>query len=167
MNVSIFLSLIKEFFQIGVFSFGGGLATLPFLFDISERYAYAIEKGDGLETTLYCPPIGVSLYYTNNNSEDNGGGDNGGNNNNGNNNDDNNEGGGESGLSDIDVSHLVSISPNPASDIVTVQSSFKVKEMEIYNTYARMLYKSEIGDLNGTNVYLYNYLKYQYFYLIC
>lgn len=40
MNVSIFLSLIKEFFQIGIFSFGGGLATLPFLFDISERYGW-------------------------------------------------------------------------------------------------------------------------------
>ena len=34
----IYLNLFIEFFKTGLFAIGGGLATLPFLFDISERY---------------------------------------------------------------------------------------------------------------------------------
>ena len=34
----IYFSLIYEFFKIGLFSFGGGYATIPFLFNISEVY---------------------------------------------------------------------------------------------------------------------------------
>jgi len=33
----IYLQLAWEFFKTGLFSVGGGLATLPFLYDISER----------------------------------------------------------------------------------------------------------------------------------
>ena len=33
---NIYLQLFLQFFNIGIFSFGGGYATLPFLFDISE-----------------------------------------------------------------------------------------------------------------------------------
>lgn len=33
----IFIGLIYEFFKAGLFAVGGGLATLPFLFEISEK----------------------------------------------------------------------------------------------------------------------------------
>ncbi len=33
----IYLRLFCEFFKIGLFSFGGGLATLPFLYDLAGR----------------------------------------------------------------------------------------------------------------------------------
>lgn len=34
------LHLIKEFFQIGLFSFGGGYATLPFLYNLTQHYSW-------------------------------------------------------------------------------------------------------------------------------
>ena len=34
----IYLQLIWEFFITGLFSVGGGLATLPFLYKMAERY---------------------------------------------------------------------------------------------------------------------------------
>lgn len=36
----IYLQLIYEFFKIGLFSFGGGYATIPFLYHISETYGW-------------------------------------------------------------------------------------------------------------------------------
>ena len=33
----ILLRLFYEFFKVGLFSIGGGLATLPFLYDISDK----------------------------------------------------------------------------------------------------------------------------------
>lgn len=33
----IYLKLIYEFFMIGLFTFGGGLATIPYLMDLAER----------------------------------------------------------------------------------------------------------------------------------
>ena len=36
----IYLLLIYEFFKIGLFSFGGGYATIPFLYHISEIYGW-------------------------------------------------------------------------------------------------------------------------------
>ncbi|WP_371926579.1 chromate transporter, partial [Bilophila wadsworthia] len=36
----IFLTLFYEFFKVGLFSVGGGLATLPFLKAIAERYPW-------------------------------------------------------------------------------------------------------------------------------
>ena len=33
----IYLQLFIEFFKVGLFSIGGGLATLPFLYNISDR----------------------------------------------------------------------------------------------------------------------------------
>lgn len=36
----IYLHLILEFFKIGLFSFGGGYATIPFLYHISEVYKW-------------------------------------------------------------------------------------------------------------------------------
>lgn len=37
-NLMLYFHLIKEFAKIGIFSFGGGYATLPFLLDISNKY---------------------------------------------------------------------------------------------------------------------------------
>lgn len=36
----IYLLLFVEFFKIGIFSFGGGYATMPFLYHISEVYGW-------------------------------------------------------------------------------------------------------------------------------
>ena len=38
--MNVFLSLFLEFFKIGAFAIGGGLAALPFLYDIAERYPW-------------------------------------------------------------------------------------------------------------------------------
>jgi len=41
----IVFNLLAEFFKIGLFSFGGGYATIPFLYHISESYHwYTIEE---------------------------------------------------------------------------------------------------------------------------
>ncbi|MCD8377964.1 MAG: chromate transporter [Candidatus Gastranaerophilales bacterium] len=37
-TLALYFNLFKEFFQIGLFSFGGGYATLPFLYDLTNRY---------------------------------------------------------------------------------------------------------------------------------
>ena len=34
----IYLQLAFEFFKIGLFSIGGGMATLPFLMDLTTKY---------------------------------------------------------------------------------------------------------------------------------
>ena len=36
----IYINLIIEFFKIGLFSFGGGYATIPFLYHISETFKW-------------------------------------------------------------------------------------------------------------------------------
>lgn len=36
--MSIYFTLFIEFFKTGLFALGGGLATIPFLYDIMERY---------------------------------------------------------------------------------------------------------------------------------
>ena len=33
----ILLRLFWEFFQVGLFSIGGGMAAIPFLYDLSDR----------------------------------------------------------------------------------------------------------------------------------
>ena len=40
----IYFQLIYEFFKIGLFSFGGGYATMPFLLEISENYGWYTPK---------------------------------------------------------------------------------------------------------------------------
>lgn len=41
----IYLQLALEFFKIGLFSFGGGYATIPFLYHISQEYSwYSLEE---------------------------------------------------------------------------------------------------------------------------
>ena len=34
----IYLTLLYEFFKIGLFAVGGGLATIPFLFDLTNKF---------------------------------------------------------------------------------------------------------------------------------
>ena len=36
----IYIQLFYEFFKIGLFALGGGLATLPFLYDLAARYPW-------------------------------------------------------------------------------------------------------------------------------
>ncbi len=60
----IYLAMIYEFFKVGLFSVGGGLATLPFLFDISERYPWftADELTNMIAVSESTPgPIGVNM----------------------------------------------------------------------------------------------------------
>ncbi len=55
----IYLLLFIEFFKIGLFAIGGGLVTVPFLFDLSETYGWFTTKElidiayQGLERTVY------------------------------------------------------------------------------------------------------------------
>ena len=37
-NKMTYVNLFIEFFKIGLFSFGGGMATIPFLYDMAEKY---------------------------------------------------------------------------------------------------------------------------------
>jgi hypothetical protein len=100
------------------------LYSLRCLNDFERWWFYGAEK-DGEEfISIYAPPINFFLYYDNNshNGED---------------------AGGNSGLSDVNVSHLVSVHPNPAKDIVTVQSSFKVKEIEIHNALGQVVLRKQ------------------------
>ena len=36
----IYLQLFVEFFKIGLFAIGGGMATIPFLYDLSDKYPH-------------------------------------------------------------------------------------------------------------------------------
>ena len=60
----IYLYLFLEFFQAGLFAVGGGLATLPFLYSISDRYGWVThhEIADMLAVSESTPgPIGVNM----------------------------------------------------------------------------------------------------------
>lgn len=64
----IFLTLFYEFFKIGLFSIGGGLATLPFLYKLAEVYPWlpAETIPDIVAAAQFSPgAIGVNLsLYT-------------------------------------------------------------------------------------------------------
>lgn len=56
--------LYYEFFKVGLFAVGGGLATLPFLFKLSEKYTWFTSKmvTDMIAISESTPgPIGVNL----------------------------------------------------------------------------------------------------------
>lgn len=60
----IYLLLIFEFFKIGIFSFGGGYATIPFLYQISEQYKwYSIEELTQMTgiASITPGPIGLNI----------------------------------------------------------------------------------------------------------
>ncbi|MCR4675945.1 MAG: chromate transporter [Sphaerochaetaceae bacterium] len=58
------LILFWEFFKAGLFAVGGGMATIPFLFDIGERTGWytAAELADMIAVSESTPgPIGVNM----------------------------------------------------------------------------------------------------------
>lgn len=62
--MSVYLIMFLEFFKIGLFSVGGGLATLPFLFDLAEKYTWftADELTNMIAVSESSPgPIGVNM----------------------------------------------------------------------------------------------------------
>ncbi len=59
-----YLIMFLEFFKIGLFSIGGGLATLPFLFELTEKYDWftAEELTNMIAVSESSPgPIGVNM----------------------------------------------------------------------------------------------------------
>lgn len=62
--INHFIQLLLQYFHIGVFSFGGGYATLPFLYEIAEKYHWFTTKQltDMLALSSITPgPIGVNM----------------------------------------------------------------------------------------------------------
>lgn len=62
--MNLFIRLFLQFFHVGVFSFGGGYATLPFLYDIAEKYHWysAKQLTDMLAISSITPgPVGVNV----------------------------------------------------------------------------------------------------------
>lgn len=60
----IYLLLAYEFFKIGLFAIGGGLVTIPFLFDLSEQYHWfsTTELADMIAISQSTPgPIGINM----------------------------------------------------------------------------------------------------------
>lgn len=60
----IYLLLVYEFFKIGLFSFGGGYATMPFLYHISEVYGwYSLDElSQMLAVASITPgPVGINV----------------------------------------------------------------------------------------------------------
>lgn len=60
----IFLRLFYEFFKVGLFSFGGGLATIPFLYELSTSTGWftAAQLADMIAVSESTPgPLGVNM----------------------------------------------------------------------------------------------------------
>ncbi len=60
----IYLTLFLEFFKIGLFSVGGGLATIPFLYDLIDKYNWYNESVliDMIAVSESTPgPIGINM----------------------------------------------------------------------------------------------------------
>ena len=58
----IYLSLISEFFKVGMFSFGGGYATIPFLYHISETFGwYTVEELTNMIAVASITPAPVGI----------------------------------------------------------------------------------------------------------
>ena len=60
----IYLQLFYEFFKTGLFAVGGGLATLPFLYDMADRTGWftRTQLADMLAVSESTPgPIGVNM----------------------------------------------------------------------------------------------------------
>ena len=60
----IYLRLFWEFFKTGLFAVGGGMATLPFLYDMSERTGWfsSAQLADMIAVSESTPgPIGVNM----------------------------------------------------------------------------------------------------------
>jgi len=62
--VIVYIAMFLEFFKIGLFSVGGGLATLPFLFELTKKYDWftAQELTNMIAVSEASPgPIGVNM----------------------------------------------------------------------------------------------------------
>ena len=62
--MSTFLTLFYEFFKVGLFSVGGGLATIPFLEEMAKKYPWftVSELSDMIAVAESTPgPIGVNM----------------------------------------------------------------------------------------------------------
>lgn len=62
--MSMLLLLYFEFFKVGLFAVGGGLATLPFLYDLAAKYPWITTNmiGDMIAISESTPgPIGVNM----------------------------------------------------------------------------------------------------------
>ncbi len=60
----IYALLCWEFFKIGLFAVGGGLVTVPFLFDLAETYGWfsASELADMIAVSQSTPgPVGINM----------------------------------------------------------------------------------------------------------
>lgn len=60
----IYITLAYEFFKIGLFSIGGGMATLPFLMDLTSRYDWfsASELANMVAISESTPgPVGINM----------------------------------------------------------------------------------------------------------
>ena len=60
----IYLTLFIEFFKVGLFAVGGGLATIPFLMDIANRYPWLTraELTDMIAISESTPgPVGINV----------------------------------------------------------------------------------------------------------
>ncbi len=60
----IYIILFLEFFKVGLFSIGGGLATLPFLYQLADKYPWFTsgEVADMLAISESTPgPIGINM----------------------------------------------------------------------------------------------------------
>lgn len=60
----LYLNLFIEFFKIGLFSFGGGYATIPFLYHISQTYQWfsASDLEKMIAVSSVTPgPIGINM----------------------------------------------------------------------------------------------------------
>ena len=57
----IYLQLIYEFFKTGLFAVGGGLATLPFLNEICQKYDWFTEQMLADMIAISDPPRALSV----------------------------------------------------------------------------------------------------------
>lgn len=61
--MGIYLTLFVEFFKIGLFAIGGGLATIPFLYDLTDKYDWITPNmiSDMIAVAESTPgPIGIN-----------------------------------------------------------------------------------------------------------
>lgn len=60
----IYLTLFLEFFKVGLFTIGGGLASLPFLYELAEKYTWITKSmiADMIAISQSTPgPIGINM----------------------------------------------------------------------------------------------------------
>lgn len=60
----LYIQLFWQFFQIGIFSFGGGYATMPFLYEIADKFHWysTSELTNMLAVSSITPgPVGVNV----------------------------------------------------------------------------------------------------------